>query len=169
MSRVALVYPYFRTKSQTELLFPPLGAASLVSQLHRLGIETKIFDCTFETLEKIQKKLRSYNPDIVGIYSMVTLSRNTFRIAEMVRTSLPGSLLIAGGPLPTLYPERYCGAFDAVFRGEADLSFPRFCRDLFNQRISRLQLRELHLEGYEGLYIQQDELQIVSSCRKMRI
>ena len=160
MSRVALVYPYFRTKSQTELLFPPLGAASLVSQLHRLGIETKIFDCTFETFEKIQKKLRSYNPDIVGIYSMVTLSRNTFRIAEMVRTSLPGSLLIAGGPLPTLYPERYCGAFDAVFRGEADLSFPRFCRDLFNQRISRLQLRELHLEGYEGLYIQQDELQI---------
>jgi len=160
MSRVALIYPYFRTRSQNEILFPPLGSASLASQLQRLGIETKIFDCTFETFEDIQKKIISYQPDLVGIYSMVTLSRNTFRLAEMVRTSLPDSLLVAGGPLPTLYPERYCEAFDVVFRGEADLSFPRFCRDLFNQKYLQPQLNELHLEGYEGLFIKQDGLQI---------
>ena len=92
MSRVALIYPYFRTRSQNEILFPPLGSASLASQLQRLGIETKIFDCTFETFEDIQKKIISYQPDLVGIYSMVTLSRNTFRLAEMVRTSLPDIL-----------------------------------------------------------------------------
>ena len=160
MPRVALIYPYFRTRSQTELLFPPLGAATLAGQLHKLGIETKIFDCTFETFEEFQKKITSYQPDIVGIYSMVTLSRNTFQIAEMVRASLPDSFLIAGGPLPTLYPERYCGAFDAVFRGEADLSFPRFCRDLFNQNYSQLRIKELQLENYEGLFIKQGELQI---------
>ncbi len=51
---------------------------------------------------------------------MVTLSRNTFRIAEMVRADLPECLLVAGGPLPTLYPEHFNGPFDAVFRGEAD-------------------------------------------------
>jgi len=160
MPRVALVYPYFRTKSPTELLFPPLGAASLASQLHKLGIETKIFDCTFKTHGEIKKCLRSYQPEIVGIYSMVTLSRNTFRIAEMVRTSLPDSLLVAGGPLPSLYPERYCGAFDAVFRGEADLSFPRFCHDLFNSTDFRPQIKELNLKSYEGLFIQQNGLQI---------
>jgi anaerobic magnesium-protoporphyrin IX monomethyl ester cyclase len=160
MPRVALVYPYFRTKSANELLFPPLGAAGLASQLHVLGIETKIFDCTFGTFEEIQKKLSSYHPDIVGIYSMVTLSRNTFRIAEMVRTSLPDSLLVAGGPLPTLYPEQYCGAFDVVFRGEVELSFPRFCKDYFDQRISRLQLNELPLESTAGLFIRRDGLQI---------
>ena len=65
---------------------------------------------------------------------MITLSRNTFRIAEMVRAELPESLLIAGGPLPTLYPQRYSQQFDAVFRGEVDLSFPQFCRDFFEQR-----------------------------------
>lgn len=160
MSRVALVYPYFRTRSATELLFPPLGAASLASQLHSLGIETRIFDCTFESFGGIQKELRAYQPDIVGIYSMVTLSRNTFRIAEMVRTRLPNSLLVAGGPMPTLYPERFCAAFDIVFRGEADLSFPRFCRDFFEQKINRSQLKELPLEIYEGLFIQQDDLQV---------
>jgi len=56
MPRVALVYPYFRTKSANELLFPPLGAASLASQLIAWGMETRIFDCTFETFEGIQKK-----------------------------------------------------------------------------------------------------------------
>jgi radical SAM superfamily enzyme YgiQ (UPF0313 family) len=160
MPRVALVYPYFRTRSATELLFPPLGAATLAGQLHRLGIETKIFDCTFETFEGIQKRLRAYEPDIVGIYSMVTLSRNTFRIAEMVRTSLPDSLLVAGGPLPTLYPERFSKAFDVIFRGEVDLSFPRFCHDLLDQEYSRMQLNELPLESYEGLSLRQDELQV---------
>jgi anaerobic magnesium-protoporphyrin IX monomethyl ester cyclase len=160
MSSVALVYPYFRTRSATELLFPPLGLASLASQLHLLGIETKIFDCTFATFEEIQNKLFSFKPDIVGIYSMVTLSRNTFRLAGMVRASLPDSLLVAGGPLPTLYPEQYSGTFDMVFRGEVDLSFPRFCRNYLDLKISRLQLSELPLEDYEGLYIQQNELQV---------
>ena len=162
MSRVALVYPYFRTRSATELLFPPLGVASLASQLHRLGIEAKIFDCTFASFEEIQGQLIAYQPEVVGIYSMVTLSRNTFRLAAMVRANLPDSLLVAGGPLPSLYPERYGAAFDVVFRGEVDLSFPRFCRDFLDQKISRGRLGELPLEKYEGLFIQQDDVQVAN-------
>ena len=160
LPRVALVYPYFRTRSVNELLFPPLGVASLASQLQRLGIETKIFDCTFSTFEEIEGKLRSYRPDIVGIYSMVTMSRNAFRIVEMLRSRLPESLLIAGGPLPTLYPERFSKAFDVVFRGEVDLSFPRFCRDVFDRGLSRKRLEELPLESYEGLFIHLDEIRV---------
>ena len=165
MSRVALVYPYFRTRSATELLFPPLGAASLASQLHVLGIDAKIFDCTFETFEEMQRKLISYHPDIVGIYTMVTLSRNTFQIASMVRAKLPDSLLVAGGPLPTLYPEQYSAAFDIVFRGEVDLSFPRFCHDFLSQKSSRPQFKslpidELPIHTYAGLFIHQDGLQV---------
>ena len=45
----------------------------------------------------------------MGVYSMITLSRNTMRLAQMVRAELPECLLIAGGPLPTLYPEQYSG------------------------------------------------------------
>jgi len=136
MPRVAIIYPYFRTRSRSEILLPPLGAACLAAQLRELGVETRVFDCTFETTEKIRKALISYRPDIVGIYSMIALSRNALGIAEMVRASLPASLLVAGGPLPTLYPERHSSQFDAVFRGEADLSFPRSCRDFLKLRLS---------------------------------
>jgi anaerobic magnesium-protoporphyrin IX monomethyl ester cyclase len=153
-ARVALVYPYFRTRSANEILFPPLGAAYLAGQLHRLGIEARIFDCTFETFEAIQEKLEDYHPDILGVYSMVTLSRNALRIAEMARSILPECLLAAGGPLPTLHPDLYSRHFDVVFRGEVDLSFPQFCRDFFEKKLPRRRFRELPLESYAGLFLQ---------------
>jgi len=158
MSRVAIVFPYFRTRAPTEMLFTPLGAAFLTSQLRKLHFETKIFDCTFSTFRQLQRDLIAYQPDVVGIYSMVTLSRNTFRIAEMVRAHIPHCLLAAGGPLPTLYPERYSRYFDAVFRGEADLSFPQFCQDLITQKISRQRFEDLPLDSYAGLFIKKNGL-----------
>jgi anaerobic magnesium-protoporphyrin IX monomethyl ester cyclase len=161
MSRVALVYPYFRTRAATELLFAPLGVAYLAAHLHRVGIEAKVFDCTFSTIEEIQVSLLAYRPDIVGIYCMVTLSRNTFRIAEALHGDLPECLLVAGGPLPTLYPDHFSRSFDAVFRGEADESFPLFCQDFFHlTEASRWRLSELPLDRYDGLYIYQNDLQI---------
>jgi anaerobic magnesium-protoporphyrin IX monomethyl ester cyclase len=158
--RVALVYPYFRTRSSHELLFPPLGVAALASQLHAIGINARIFDCTFSTLKNLQESLQSYRPDIVGIYSMVTMSRSTFRIAEVVRRDFPECLLVAGGPLPTLYPDNYSGQFDVVFRGEADLNFPRFCRDFLGWKVNRHHLDSLPLQSYTGLFIRQRTLNI---------
>ena len=152
MSGVALVYPYFRTRSANELLFPPLGAAHLASQIQALGIRSKIFDCTFSTFEEILEGLRAYQPEVVGVYSMITLSRNAMRVARAVRAGLPESTLIAGGPLPTLYPEQYSRTFDAVFRGEVDLSFPKFCKDLLDLGGSRKRIGALSLPTYAGLY-----------------
>lgn len=152
MSKVALIFPYFRTKSSTEMLFPPLGAASLSAQLNQRHIENRIVDCTFQTFTRMAKDLLAYQPDIVGISSMILLSRNTFRFAELVRERLPEALLIVGGPMPTLYPERYAGPFDLVFRGEADLSFPNFCQDYFSHPVGRKTLYMLDLEHYPGLY-----------------
>ncbi len=152
MPKVALIFPYFRTKSSTEMLFPPLGAASLLAQLSQRHIDTCIFDCTFQTFSRVSKDLIAYQPDIVGISSMILLSRNTFRFAELVRERLPEALLVVGGPMPTLYPERYAGPFDLVFRGEADLSFPDFCQDYFSQQVGRKTLYQLDLTRYPGMY-----------------
>jgi anaerobic magnesium-protoporphyrin IX monomethyl ester cyclase len=159
-SRVAIVFPCFRTRSRTEMLFPPLGAAALASQLRQRGLQTRVFDCTFGSVRQVHKALLAYQPDIVGIYSMISLSRNTFRLATMVRASLPGSLVVAGGPMPTLYPDRYGPPFDAVFRGESDLSFPRFCRDFGGLNGSRQTLEELPLETYEGLFVRDGALEV---------
>ena len=160
MPRVALVFPYFRTRAATELLFPPLGVATLAGQLRRLGVETRVFDCTFGTLEQLRNDLGSYRPDIVGISSMVSLTRTTFAVAEMVKASLPHSLLVAGGPMPTVFPKRYAADFDVVFRGEADLSFPRFCLDYLAKGASALTMGELPLGAYDGLFVPNHGLKI---------
>ena len=159
-ARVALVFPYFRTRAPTEMLFAPLGAATLAGQLRTLRVETRVFDCTFVTFEGLRADLLAFRPDIVGVSTMVSLTRNTLRIADLVRSSLPGALLVAGGPLPTVFPGRYTRHFDAVFRGEADLSFPRFCRDLIHEGAAPGSLDRLPLDTYAGLFIQQDGLQV---------
>ncbi len=164
MSKVALIFPYFRTKAPTELLFSPLGVASLKAQLHRLDIETRIFDCTFKSYELIKAEIISYHPDIVGIYSMITLSRNAFWLVGMIKESLPECLVVAGGPMPTLYPERYGKQFDVVFRGEADLSFPAFCRDYFAQNINRSTFLSMQLQGYSGLFTKANGVYIDNPC-----
>jgi anaerobic magnesium-protoporphyrin IX monomethyl ester cyclase len=152
MNKVALVFPYFRTRSATEMLFPPLGLASLSAQLKQRGIETRIFDCTFQTFGQVSKDLLAFQPDIVGVSSMILLSRNTFRFAGFVRERLPEALLVVGGPMPTLYAEQYAGSFDLIFRGEADLSFPDFCQDYFAKHADRKKLYRLELGSYPGLY-----------------
>jgi anaerobic magnesium-protoporphyrin IX monomethyl ester cyclase len=142
------------------VLLPPLGVATLAAHLRALGVESRVFDCTFGTFERLDADLASYRPDIVGVSSMVSLTRNTLRLAEMVRTRHPDILLVAGGPLATVFPLRYAGHFDAVFRGEADLSFPSFCRDYFDRRISRATLGALPLDTYHGLFVSLDGLGI---------
>ena len=159
-SRVALVFPYFRTRAPTEMLLPPLGLAALAAQLRRAGVETKVFDCTFGTIEGLRVDLRAFRPDIVGLSSMVSLTRNTLRIAGMVQADLPGCLVVAGGPLPTVFPGRYIGHVDAVFRGEADVSFPRFCVDYLGLQASPEDLGELALDAYAGLFVQADGLHV---------
>jgi len=105
---------YFHTSASgvKPKCYSSLGIASLASQLHARGIGTRIFDSTFSNLEQIQKDLSAYQPHIVGVYSIVSLSRNTFRIAKMVRDSLTDSLIVVGGPMPTVYPECYSQLFD---------------------------------------------------------
>jgi hypothetical protein len=63
MAKVAIVFPYFRTRSPTEMLFPPLGSALLKGQLAARAIESRIFDCTFSSREEIGEALRAYQPE----------------------------------------------------------------------------------------------------------
>jgi anaerobic magnesium-protoporphyrin IX monomethyl ester cyclase len=160
MPKIALLFPYFRTRSDTEMLFPPLGLANLSAQLKHRKLDVRIFDCTFQTFSAVSKELLDYRPDIVGVSSMILLSRATFRFAEFLRSRLPEALLVVGGPMPTLYPEQYAGPFDLVFRGESDLSFPDFCRDYLALKLSRKTLYQLELGRYPGLYVHSLDLMV---------
>lgn len=152
-SEVALIYPYFRTFAEIQQLFQPLGIASLGAEIKNLGISVIQYDCTFEKYEEVIKSVVANSPGIVGIYTMITLSSNTFKMLSSLREKLPDSLFVSGGPLPTLYPDRFAKEFDVVFRGESDISFPAFCKDYLNNPSKAKILETMDLNKYPGIYI----------------
>ncbi|MEN6342170.1 MAG: radical SAM protein [Methanospirillum sp.] len=150
-SGVSLVYPYFRSRDPVEKLFPPLGIACLASQLAEMGIGVCVEDCTFAAFDEAVDRVAASRPAIVGISVMVSMSGNAFDLLSHLRRRLPETLFVAGGPLPTVNPGMFAGAFDAVFRGEGDLVFPRFCRDYLASCRNPDDLETLDPGRYPGL------------------
>jgi len=156
LSGVTLVYPYFRCKDPVEKLFPPLGIAYLASQLKERGIRVTLVDCTFETFDEVVDRIAESRPAIIGISIMVTMSRNAFDLLKELQERLPGTLFVAGGPLPTVNPAMFAGRFDLVFCGEGDATFPRFCQDYLSSGRSPHDLKTLDPVSYPGLYMNRD-------------
>ena len=154
MSDVALIYPYFRTRARDEMLFHPLGIAQLTSLLRRDGLDVLVADCTFGQKDDVLARVIEARPKIVGIYVMVSMSDNALALAKTLRQRLPDAILVCGGPLPTLRPERFARGFDVVFRGEAADAFPRFCADYVGASPSKSALTRLceNAQPYPGLY-----------------
>jgi anaerobic magnesium-protoporphyrin IX monomethyl ester cyclase len=78
----------------------------------------KIIDCTFISENQVVQSVRACSPRIIGIYSMFSMKSSAIHLAEILRGEC--ELLVAGGPLPTLYPDEYLEAFDVVCVGEGE-------------------------------------------------
>lgn len=133
MSDIALIYPYVFRQARNAMLFHPLGIAQLSAVLRERGMDTLVQDHTFTGSGVGLKALVESGPKIVGIYIMLSMTADALSLARRIRQVLPGALLVCGGPMPTLRPGQFAGAFDVVFRGEASYSFPAFCRDYLQE------------------------------------
>lgn len=129
MNKVLLIYPYFLTSENKGQIFHPLGISMISSVMKGKGLEVLKLDCTFLTMEEALRIAKDFEADITGIYIMTTMSQNALKLLENLRNMNRRSLFITGGPLPSLYPEKFAQKFDLVFRGEGALSVPQFCFD----------------------------------------
>ena len=78
----------------------------------------KIIDCTFINENQVLQAVRALSPRVIGIYSMFSMKSSAINLAKILRGEC--EILVAGGPLPTLYPEEYLEAFDFVCVGEGE-------------------------------------------------
>lgn len=129
MSDIVLLYPYSCKQTRNTMLFHPVGIAQLTAILRQAGMEVLVKDLTFEDIKGCLDDLVSDHPRIVGIYIMLTMAENALMLAKKIRQDIPEAVLVCGGPLPTVRPERFDRDFDIIFRGESALSFPIFCSD----------------------------------------
>jgi radical SAM superfamily enzyme YgiQ (UPF0313 family) len=71
--------------------------------------------------------------DVVAIGCWNVQYRRARELAAEFRRR--GKLVVVGGPYASLCPERFeDGAFDVVFNGEVEITWPQFCRDLLAGR-----------------------------------
>jgi anaerobic magnesium-protoporphyrin IX monomethyl ester cyclase len=138
------------------MLFHPLGIAQLAASLRREGLGVLAVDCTFSHEDEVLAEVLDVQPKIVGIYVMVSMSDNALALAKILRQRLADALLVCGGPLPTLRPERFARDFNVVFRGEAANAFPRFCADYVDASASKSAITRLceNAQAYPGFYCQ---------------
>lgn len=166
MSDIVLIFPYFDTHSPQAMLFHPLGIAQLTALLRDENMDVTVIDCTFRQQAAVVAEIVAARPRIVGIYAMVSMSDNALDIAEKLRRQLPETLLLCGGPLPTLKPEQFSRTFHLVLRGEAVHALPGLCRDFLQGGRSLRDLRVLleDPEKYPGIYhLEPDSPSIIQS------
>ena len=119
MSKVLLIYPYFRPpRDRSVFRFPPLGISYLASSLIAAGHDVQLLDCTFMDKPEALHIAKTNGIEVVGIYCMVTMLEDCLWFARQLRAS--ARLLMVGGPLPTCDPHAFMSDFDVVVRGEGE-------------------------------------------------
>ena len=106
---------------------PPLGLAYLASMV-REEHEVRIVDSLAEdyTYEDVERIVKSYDPDVVGITSTTSMIPDAYAVAEMVKKHNENAKVVMGGPHVTFLPERTfreCPYIDFIVRGEGEKTF----------------------------------------------
>ncbi|MBM3250097.1 MAG: B12-binding domain-containing radical SAM protein [Candidatus Omnitrophica bacterium] len=110
----------------------PLGLMYLAAYLRRRrpGRDTiRLLDMRLyarkRALEELSALLSGFRPDIVGISGLTTEHKNIFRVANLAKELHKGSLVIAGGPHSTSYPQQTmeCRDIDYAVQQEGEETF----------------------------------------------
>ncbi len=114
--------PYIGKKA----IMPPLGLLTVLSMLPENEFESrKVVDLNTEPLTDEQIE----NSDIVFTSTMLLQGPSHDEVIK--RAHALGKKVVAGGPLPTSYPEKNSEA-DFIIAGEAEITLPPFLEDLVN-------------------------------------
>lgn len=118
---IALVFPRTRYPSGQ----PPLGILSLAAYLRRESdAQVDILDLTFrkKPFDYLREGLSARRYDVVGVSVMTSMVRDAKRASTIARETNPQSLIIWGGPHPTVLPDDTLALpqVDAVALGEGE-------------------------------------------------
>lgn len=129
MNILFLKASYFDTWNQA--VTQPLGIMYLASYVREMRphkdrlkiIDLRMYARSWDSI--LREVVKDFVPDIVGVSSLTSESRQMFAIASLMKKIAPQSIVVAGGPHPTAYPEETLkhSDIDYVIRGEGEQAF----------------------------------------------
>ncbi len=107
---------------------PPLGLAYLASIAREKGFDARIVDSLAENLtySDVEKIIKQYSPDIIGITSTTSMIPDAYAVAKMAKNISKDIVTIIGGPHVTFVPEltlQESPEIDYVVKGEGEIAF----------------------------------------------
>lgn len=135
----------------------PLGVLSIATYLKKNGYDVKINDRNVENIN-IDKLMKSYNPDIVGISIM---SSRCLKDAQKVSKTVKkyNKMLVWGGQIPTMNTELClsCEYVDYILMGEGEITLLEF--------VQKIEKSESPNE-IDGLAYRENDQIIITKCRE---
>jgi len=124
--KICLISPPYNSavKSVVGVSSPPLGLAYIASML-RQSHEVKIVDSNIlnYTIRDVERELRSFNPDVVGITSVTPSIYEAYKVAETAKKVREDCKVVLGGPHATFMPRQTmeeCKYIDIIVKGEGE-------------------------------------------------
>jgi radical SAM superfamily enzyme YgiQ (UPF0313 family) len=125
--KVLLTHGYFLEEDVKEKKmmrpYPPLGILYIAAYLTQHGIPVEVFDTTFSSRDKLERRLRAELPDVVGLYTNLMTKIGVLGIIRFLRTepTLAGTHTVVGGPEVTHHVEKFLDAgAEVVVIGEGE-------------------------------------------------
>lgn len=141
MSKVLLINPnYYErlfsgalVKAAISRTTPPLGLITIAGAPLKEQHDVKILDMNAlnQDLDDLERVVREFQPDIVGITSTTPLIYSAYAIADRVKEITSQIKVVAGGPHPSALPREVLeeSRIDYVVQGEGDYSICHLLSD----------------------------------------
>lgn len=133
--------------------FPPLGLLYIGTLLKKKmpDVKIKILDCpsTKIVYAKLQNMLKSFKPDVVGIYVTTDCLVDVLRVARLVKSININIHICAGGPHLFVYPYQTLKypEIDSIVIGEGEYVFLELIKQIQDGKI---------IGKIDGLYVKSD-------------
>lgn len=150
-------------RNQAFAINEPLNLGFIAGFLEKNNIEVKIIDELAG--QDVEKEIRKYRPDIVGITATTIIAPDAYRLADSCRKM--GILTVMGGVHATILPEEALEHVDVVVKGEGELAMLDIVKEgitsgivsrPFIKNIDEVPMPARHLMDMEFYIHQKDKL-----------
>jgi len=115
---------------------PPLGLAYIAAYLEERGYKPSIIDASAQRMssEDLEPKLKTANPDLVGIYCSITRVKQSLDAARIAKSL--GAAVVLGGPHATFDLKTLMNNenVDVIVRGEGEDIFTKLAESIESGR-----------------------------------